>query len=128
MYLPDCYSMRFYHFIELPFDCHLIAELPFHHTVVVISEVITQKYFWHLLSCFWLVPKATNLWFCRVSHAGVLVWVQCFSGVFSLVIYITWHIITAEDLRGSNKSKVRPENVQIESVNFGQNKKVGSTI
>ena len=51
----------------------------------------------------WLVPKATNLWFRRVSHARVLARVQRFSGVFSLVIYITCHMITAEDSRGNNE-------------------------
>ena len=51
----------------------------------------------------WLVPKATNLWFCRVSHAGVLAQGQRFGGVFSFVIYITCHITTAEDSQGNNK-------------------------
>ena len=45
------------------------------------------------------MPKATNLWFRRVSHAGVLARVQRFSGV----IYITCHTITAEDSRGNNE-------------------------
>ena len=45
------------------------------------------------------------LWFRRVSHAGVLAQVQRFSGVFSLVIYITCHMITAEDSRGNNETQ-----------------------
>ena len=48
---------------------------------------------------YWLVLKATNLWFHRVSQAGVLARVQRFSGVFSLVIYIICHM-TTEDSRG----------------------------
>ena len=50
----------------------------------------------------WLLPKATNLWFRRVCHAGVLARVQRFSGVFRLVI-ITCHMITAEDSQGNNE-------------------------
>ena len=49
---------------------------------------------------YWLVLKATNLWFHRVSQAGVLARVQGFSGVFSLVICIICHMTTAEDSRG----------------------------
>ena len=44
-----------------------------------------------------LLPKATNLWFRYVSHAGVPARVQRFSWVFSMVIYITCHMITTED-------------------------------
>ena len=86
---------------------------------------ITVTLFWYLYC--WLVPKATNLWFRRICHAGVLDQVQRFSGVFSLAIYITCHMITVEELRGNNESP-GVENFQIKSVNFGQNKKVGSTI
>ena len=74
------------------------------------------------------MPKATNLWFRRVSQAGVLARVQTYSGVFSLVIYVTCHMITAEDSPGNNGRQVWPEKFQIESVNYGQNKKVGSAI
>ena len=42
----------------------------------------------------WLVPEATNLWFRRVIQAGILARVQRFSGVFSLVTYITCHMIS----------------------------------
>ena len=52
---------------------------------------------------YWLVPQATNLWFRRVSHAGVLARLQRFSGVFSLVTYITCHMITAEDSRENSE-------------------------
>ena len=74
------------------------------------------------------MPKVNNVWFRRVCHAEVLARIQRFSGVFSLVIYITCHMITAEDSEETTGGKVWPENFQIESVNFGQNKKVGSTI
>ena len=42
----------------------------------------------------WLVPEATNLWFRRVIQAGILARVQRFSGVFSLVTYVTCHMIS----------------------------------
>ena len=52
----------------------------------------------------WLVSKVANLWFRRVCHAGVLARVQHFSGIFSLVIYITCQMITVED-SGGNKER-----------------------
>ena len=70
-----------------------------------VDQVLEVRFDFKNVCNFWLEPKATNLCFPCVSQAGVLARVQSFSGVFSLVIYITCHMITAEDSRGNDERK-----------------------
>ena len=79
-----------------------------------VDQVLEVRFDFKNVCNFWLEPKATNLCFPCVSQAGVLARVQSFSGVFSLVIYITCHMITAEDLRGNNERQFVTRKFQIE--------------
>ena len=70
-----------------------------------VDQVLEVRFDFKNVCNFWLEPKANNLCFPCVSHAGVLARVQSFSEVFSLVIYITCHMIIAEDSRGNDERK-----------------------